>query len=89
MINEIPDINKNYINKEIKDGLIEYLLKLKTFMPQSHLDKFDNKFKNDNDPNHTHLDPKQNNISEKDNENSDFNNERNNKLNNDNNFEKK
>ena len=59
-------------------------------MPESNLpDKFNNKFKDDNDPNHTHLAPKQNNISEKDNKNSDFKNERNNKSNNDNNFEKK
>ena len=57
-------------------------------MSESNLDKFNNKFKNDNDPNHMHLDPKQNNISEKDNEKFDFNNERNNKSNNDNNFEK-
>ena len=34
-------------------------------MPEPNLpDIFSNKFKNDNDPNHTHLDPKQNNISE-------------------------
>ena len=84
--NEISDISKNNINEEKKNGITESLLKSKTHMAGLKItDALINKFKADNNPNHTNLDLQQSNISEKYIEKSDFNNQNNNQSNNDNN----